>query len=215
MSKFYKFIAVLAFTAMISGCSTKKSDELFNLSPQAWYSQIIADIKDADLEEADKHYISFSSEHIASPLLEEITLILAQANVDEEKYTQANLYLDEYIRRYGTEEKIEYAKFLKIKANFDSFSKPNRNQKLMQNSIRELQKFIFEYPRSQYRPLADTMLVKLKLAEHKLNKEIKKLYERTGRDDSAEIYAHKIENSGLDDTDMIGAKLPWYREIFE
>ena len=215
MSKFYKFIAVLAFTAMISGCSTKKSDELFNLSPDAWYSQIIKDIKDSDLEEAQKHYVSFSSEHIASPLLEEITLILAQANVDDEKYTEANSYLDEYIRRYGTEEKIEYAKFLKIKANFDSFSKPNRNQKLMQNSIRELQKFIFEYPRSQYRPLADTMLVKLKLAEHKLNKEIKELYERTGRDDSAEIYAQKIENSGLDDTDMIGAKLPWYREIFE
>ena len=215
MSKFQNLVAILALGALISGCSTKKSDELFNLSPDAWYSQIIKDIKDADLEEAQKHYVSFSSEHIASPLLEEITLILAQANVDEEKYTEANSYLDEYIRRYGTEEKIEYARFLKIKANFDSFSKPNRNQKLMQNSIRELQKFIFEYPRSQYRPLADTMLVKLKLAEHKLNKEIKELYERTGRDDSAEIYAQKIENSGLDDGDLIDPKLPWYRAIFE
>ena len=215
MTKLCKFMAVLATSALIAGCSAKKSDELFNLSPQAWYSQIIADIKDADLEEADKHYISFSSEHIASPLLEEITLILAQANVEEEKYTQANMYLDEYIRRYGTEEKIEYAKFLKIKANFDSFSKPNRNQKLMQNSIRELQKFIFEYPKSQYRPLADTMLVKLKLAEHKLNKEIQALYERTGRDDSAAIYAQKVENSGLDDTELIDPKLPWYRAVFE
>ena len=214
MSKICKFIAVLALCAFVRGCSTKKSDELFNLSPEAWYSQIMADIKDADLEEADKHYISFSSENIASPLLEEVSLILAQAHVDEENYTEANSYLDEYIRRNCTEEKIEYAKFLKIKANFDSFSKPNRNQKLMQNSIRELQKFIFEYPKSQYRPLADTMLVKLKLAEYNLNKGIKELYERTGRTESAEIYAQKIENSGLDDSDLIDPKTPWYRPAF-
>ena len=170
--------------------------------------------------------VKFDSIYKPTPLYKKL-LILNMLDSDENltqrmiakkvgiSVSMVNSYLDEYIRRYGTEEKIEYARFLKIKANFDSFSKPNRNQKLMQNSIRELQKFIFEYPKSQYRPLADTMLVKLKLAEHKLNKEIKELYERTGRDDSAEIYAQKIENSGLDDGDLIDPKLPWYRAIFE
>ena len=137
-----KFLIFAVFIAVISGCSAKKGDEIYNLAPQAWFNLIIKDIKDSNLKAADEHYVSFSSEHIGSPLLESMTLILAQAHTMEEDYTLANTYLDEYIRRYGTDDKIQYAKFLKIKSNFDSFNKPNRNQKLVQISIVEIQNFL-------------------------------------------------------------------------
>ncbi|ANE32781.1 tRNA (guanine-N(1)-)-methyltransferase [Campylobacter hyointestinalis] len=211
LKKALLIISLLVFV----GCGNKNDIELYNLSPEEWYSQVLKDIQNSDLEEADKHYISFSSEHISSPLLEQMLLILAQANVNDEKYETANAYLDEYIRRYGTKEKIEFANYMKIKANFDSFSKPNRNQKLMQDSIAAIENFLKNYPTTQYRPLIETMLVKFKLAQYYLDTQIYSLYERIDRQESAVIYKDKLDVSPLNGIDMIEPTLPWYMRAFE
>ena len=205
--KFKSAIFVLSLT-LLAGCGAKKDNELYNLTPDQWYNQILNDIKDADLESADKHYISFASEHIASPYLEQVLMILANAHVDEEEYKMANFYLDEYIKKYGTKKSIEYIQYLKIKANFDSFSKPNRNQKLVQDSIAQINEFLKNYPNTQYRALLETMLIKFRLADYYLNVEIQELYNKLDREDSAKIYQEKINNSPLNDINSTKAKLP-------
>ena len=215
MRRVLKILLSIVCAAVLCGCSGKGDGELFNLSPETWYSKILEDINNSALEDAEKHYTSFASEHIASPLLEETTLIMAWAFVQDEDYEKANKYLDEYIRLYGTDKKIEYARFLKIRANFDSFSRPSRNQKLILNSIDEIRNFIAEYPQSEYRPLLETMLTKLRLAEHQLNIDIKDLYERTDREDSAKIYKKRVEESPLNDAEVVKPRSPWYRAIFE
>ncbi|RAZ52998.1 outer membrane protein assembly factor BamD [Campylobacter hyointestinalis] len=215
METYLKKALIIISLFVFVGCGNKNDAELYNLSPEEWYSQILKDIQNSDLEEADKHYISFSSEHISSPLLEQMLLILAQANVNDEKYETANAYLDEYIRRYGTKEKIEFANYMKIKANFDSFSKPNRNQKLMQDSIEAIENFLKNYPATQYRPLIETMLVKFKLAQYYLDTQIHSLYDRTDRQESATIYKEKLDVSPLNGVDMIEPMLPWYMRAFE
>ncbi|RAZ48544.1 outer membrane protein assembly factor BamD [Campylobacter hyointestinalis] len=215
METYLKKALIIISLFVFVGCGNKNDAELYNLSPEEWYSQILKDIQNSDLEEADKHYISFSSEHISSPLLEQMLLILAQANVNDEKYETANAYLDEYIRRYGTKEKIEFANYMKIKANFDSFSKPNRNQKLMQDSIEAIENFLKNYPATQYRPLIETMLVKFKLAQYYLDTQIHSLYDRTDRQESATIYKEKLDVSPLNGVDMIEPTLPWYMRAFE
>ncbi|CUU68563.1 outer membrane protein assembly factor BamD [Campylobacter hyointestinalis] len=215
METYLKKALIIISLFVFVGCGNKNDVELYNLSPEEWYSQVLKDIQNSDLEEADKHYISFSSEHISSPLLEQMLLILAQANVNDEKYETANAYLDEYIRRYGTKEKIEFANYMKIKANFDSFSKPNRNQKLMQDSIEAIENFLKNYPTTQYRPLIETMLVKFKLAQYYLDTQIYSLYDRTDRQESATIYKEKLDVSPLNGVDMIEPTLPWYMRAFE
>ena len=212
--KFKSAIFVLSLT-LLAGCGAKKDNELYNLTPDQWYNQILNDIKDADLESADKHYISFASEHIASPYLEQVLMILANAHVDEEEYKMANFYLDEYIKKYGTKKSIEYIQYLKIKANFDSFSKPNRNQKLVQDSIAQINEFLKNYPNTQYRALLETMLIKFRWADYYLNVEIQELYNKLDREDSAKIYQEKIDNSPLNDINSTKAKLPWYMTPFE
>ncbi|ARQ97513.1 outer membrane protein assembly factor BamD [Campylobacter lanienae] len=207
-------IFILSLSILV-GCGAKKDDELYNLTPDQWYQQILNDIKDADLETANSHYISFASEHVASPYLEQVLIILANAHVDEEEYKMANFYLDEYIKKYGTKESIEYIQYLKIKANFDSFSKPNRNQKLVKDSILQIDEFLKNYPNTQYRPLIETMLVKFKLAEYYLDSDIYELYNKLDRTDSAAIYQDKIDNSPLNDINSTKAKLPWYMTPFE
>ena len=215
MKKFSKFLAVVALLGLFNGCAEKYT-ELYNLTPDEWYAQVIADIKDGDLEAADKHYVSMASEHVASPLLEQILLILAQAHANDEEYLMANHYLDEYIKRYGDNgPKTEFAQYLKIKANFDSFAQPNRNQKLMQDSVAEIEKFIYAYPNTRYRPLIETMLTKFNLAIYQLNAQIAELYKKTGREESANIYEQKVETSPLNDANVISPELPWYRKLFE
>jgi outer membrane assembly lipoprotein yfiO len=210
-----KIFSVFVALAIFGGCAEKYT-ELYNLTPDEWYSEIISDIKNRDLESADKHYISMSSEHVASPLLEQILLILAQAHANDEEYLMANFYLDEYIKKYGDNgEKTEFAQYLKIKANFDSFSQPNRNQKLMKDSVAEIEKFIYIYPNTQYRPLIDTMLTKFNLAIYHLDSQIADLYKRTNRGESAQIYDQKVEKSPLNEANVIPPELPWYRKIFE
>ena len=202
MKRFSKFLAVVALLGLFSGCAEKYT-ELYNLTPDEWYAQVIADIKDGDLEAADKHYVSMASEHVASPLLEQILLILAQAHANDEEYLMANHYLD------------EFAQYLKIKANFDSFTQPNRNQKLMEDSVTEIEKFLYMYPNTEYKPLIETMLIKFKLALYFLDMQIADLYNRTGRDVSAKIYEQKLEESPFKNSDLIKPDVAWYRKLFE
>ena len=157
-----------------------------------------------------------ASEHVASPLLEQILLILAQAHANEEEYLMANHYLDEYIKRYGDNgPRTEFAQYLKIKANFDSFTQPNRNQKLMEDSVTEIEKFLYMYPNTEYKPLIETMLIKFKLALYFLDMQIADLYKRTGRDVSAKIYEQKLEESPFRSSDLIKPDVAWYRKLFE
>ena len=210
-----KFTAFIVAFLFITGCSTKSNDGLYNLPPNAWYNQIMDDIKSNDLDKADKHYAQFSSEHISSPLLEQTIMILEMAHMQDTSYTRANELLNEYIRRYGTREKIEYAQYLQIKANYDSFLQPNRNQNLMYDSINKINTFLYQYPNTKYRPLLETMLIKFKLAVYHLDSNIKELYEQTGRDVSAKIYQEKLEKSDLKDANLVKPDLPWYRAFFE
>ena len=106
-------------------------------------------------------------------------------------------------------------RYLKIKANFDSFAQPNRNQKLMEDSVAQIENFLYMYPQTQYRPLIETMLVKFKLALFYLNIQIADLYKRTGRDVSAQVYQDKIDASPFKDSDLIKPDLAWYRKLFE
>lgn len=214
MKQVLKIALPFLLLILFVGCADKKA-EIYNKPALFWYQLIVKDIQDHDLESADSHYTSMSSEHVASPLLEQVLLILAQAHIEEEEYLLANFYIDTYIQRYGTFKKSEYARFLKVKANFLSFSYANRNQKLLLETIEETKVFLNRYPNSLYRPLIETILVKMELGKYFLDKEIQSLYDRTDRNTSASIYKEMLEDSPLKDAKMIDPQVPWYRYFFE
>ncbi|EAJ0235968.1 outer membrane protein assembly factor BamD [Campylobacter upsaliensis] len=204
-------LIITFFTA----CSTKNKDELYNLSPSQWYAQIIKDLQDKDLEKADTHYSGMASEHIADPLLEPTLIILAQAHMDEEEYQLAEFYLDEYNKKFGNSKNVDYTRYLKIKAKFEAFAVPNRNQALMLQSQQEIDNFLKEYPNTQYKPLVQTMLTKFNIAVFYLDSTIADLYNRTNRQQSYEIYQEKLQQSEFFERSIITPELPLYRAIFE
>ncbi len=210
-----KIFLFILLGVLFSACSTKNNEGLYNLSANEWYKQIIKDLQDKDLEKADDHYNGMASEHIADPLLETTQIILAQAHMDEEEYQLAEFYLDEYNKKFGNSRNADYIRYLKIKAKFDAFAVPNRNQALMLESQKEIDSFLKDYPYTEYEPLVQTMLTKFNLAVFYLNDTIHDLYERTGHIQSAEIYQERLQESEFYHQSIIKPELPWYRSIFE
>lgn len=204
-----KHLIILFFSIyLFTGCANKlqKEEELFNKPAAFWYKQIIKTVKMGNLDKADEAYTSLSSEHVASPLLKEALLILAMAHKEQEEYIMANFYIDEYTKRFARSKNIEYLKYLKIESNYQSFKKINRDQKLLIDTIDSANAYLKKFPTSPYNPLVNTMLTRLYLTEHMLNKNIAALYKKTGKKKAAALYEEKINNSWLKTTDAIAPK---------
>lgn len=197
---------------IFSGCSNKNKE--FDKPATYWYKKMIEAIKAQDMEVADDMFISLQSEHINSPLLPEAMLILARGHMEQKEYQLANFYLDEYIKRFGGKDNMDFAKALKIKSNFLAFKLTNRDQKLLLESIKEAEQFIKDHPYSEHRPIVDTMLVKMLLANKEFDNEIARLYEKIDKPKAAEFYKNKTQYEWLKDLSANPVKESWYREIF-
>ncbi|MDP1784119.1 MAG: outer membrane protein assembly factor BamD [Sulfuricurvum sp.] len=209
-----RIVMMAAMTLLfLSGC-TKELDE-YNKPADYWYEKMITAISDGNLEKADSAFSSLQSEHIASPLLSEATLIMAQAHMAYEEYLLSEHFLDEYNRRYATQAGREYAEFLKIKSKFLALPDPGRDQGLIDETLRGARLFKVSYPHSVYTPLVNTMETQLHLAKATLNEQIAGLYDRLGKPKGATVYRNSAPVTWIDPSEVQAAKIPWYREMFE
>jgi outer membrane protein assembly factor BamD len=196
-------IAMILITLFLAGCSSKDKMQEYNKPAIYWYSKMVKAISSQDLEKADEYFTSLESEHLSSPLVQESLLLMATAHMDNEEYLMAQYYLDEYLKRFGSGKKGEFAEFLKIKASFYGFKNINRDQKLLKKTIAKAQEFKNFHPNSVYLPLVDTILTKLYMAEYILNENIVTLYKRRGKIKAAEIYQKRLKNSWLKKEEII------------
>jgi len=207
------FLAVLTAVFFFSGCS--KELEEYNKPAIYWYGKIVKNISQGDLEKADNYYSSLQGEHIGSPLLPEATMILAIAHMYYEEYLLSEHFLNEYIKRYATANEKEDAEFLKIKAKYMALPNPRRDQALIEEAIKEAQKFKYNYPNSMYYGVVDTMQTRLYMAEAALNETIADLYDRLDKPKSAEYYRALKPQPWIKWDEIDRANTAWYREWFE
>ncbi len=221
MLRIIKFsFSILCVFIFLSACSSKTNSGLaldeVNKSADYWYQNMLKEIRFNDLEKADSYFVSLQSEHLYSPLVGEAMLILGRAHMQKEEYLLAGFYFEEFAKRFGNAENIDFMQYLKLQANYFAFGKQFRDQQLLLQSINEAKAFSKKYPYSRYRPMVDTMLLKLELANLSLNKEIMKLYERKDKENAAELYQQKInKNAWIKDVYYKEAHSPWYQRIFE
>ncbi len=197
----------------LGGCG-KDMDE-YNKPADYWYSKMITAVSDGNLEKADGYFSSLQSEHVASPLLNEATLIMAQAHMAYEEYLLAEHFLDEYNRRYATQAGKEYAEFLKIKSKFLALPNPGRDQGLIDETLKGAIDFKASYPNSIYMPLVTTMETQLELAKATLNAQIAGLYDRLGKPKGAVAYRNIAPVTWIAPSEVQSAQVSWYREMFE
>ncbi len=195
-------ISVFSVILFLMGCANKKKsvEAEFNKPAMYWYEKMIKEIKRGDLDKADDAFASLESEHVGSPLVKEALMIMQKAHRAQREYVMSKFYIDRYTKRFANANNIEYLRFLRIKTNFLTFTRANRDQKLLEDTIKEAEKYKERFPNSPYNPYVDTMLTKLYLADLMLNKEIAQLYRRTGKYKAAKIYEDKINKSWLRNT---------------
>ncbi len=199
MKRLPVFLLMVPMIALMVGCASKqsKNETTFNKSDTYWYKELTKDIKIDALDKADEAYTSLASEHVRSPLLKEAMMLLAKAHMKNEEYLMANYYLDEYIKRYANMQNIAYLKYLKIRSNFLSFKRLNRDQKLLLDTISEAEGYLKEYENSDFTPEVQTILTRLYLSNQLLNQNIATLYRKTGKLKAAKIYQDKVDHSWL------------------
>ena len=210
-----KNILLIACAAFVFTACSSKSEEEYNKPAVYWYNKMMKQIGSNDLDEADDTYTSLESEHRNSPFIPSAMLILINAHIDEEEYALANFYLDEYIKRFGLSKDIDYARYLKIKANFLGFKYQFRDQQLIEDTLNQIEDFKVKYKNSPYMPLVDTINSRLFMAKASMDKEIADLYIRRDKEAAAAFYEQKVQNSWVAPQEIEPVKVPWYRAIFE
>ncbi|MBD3794728.1 MAG: outer membrane protein assembly factor BamD [Epsilonproteobacteria bacterium] len=209
-----KMLITLVLVAIVSGCSSKNTVKEYDKTAEYWYDSITQNITSSNLDKADNYYISLRSEHMRSPLLPTATMMLAQAHIADESYQMADYYIDEYIKKYASNQNLEYAKFLKLKASFLNIKDINKDQKLILDTINDANAFVSRYPSSDYTSSVNTMLVRLHMTQYMLNENIARLYERVGKDRAAQMYRDKNRNSVLRESDIKAPKESYLEKFF-
>ena len=208
-------IAGVALSFLFTGCADTKSVEEFNKPALYWYKQIGKSISIDNLDKADSYYISLKSEHMRSPLMPTAMMMLAHAHMNKEEYLLANYYLDEYNKRYSQEESRDYIDFMKIKASFFGIKEVYKDQKLILDSIEEAKRYLLRYPYSAYRPLVNTILIRVQMSQYLLNENIAALYDRTGKKRASKIYREKNRDSVVEMSDITPPKKGIIGKIFD
>lgn len=206
--------ASLVIAMFLTGCADDDVVE-FNKSALHWYKKIGSSIAQGNLEQADKYYISLKSEHMRTPLMSTALMMLAHAHMNEEEYQLANFYLDEYSKRYGDSKNRLYTDFRKLQSAFLGIKNTYKDQKLTLDTIENSKKYLAKYPNSPYRPLVNTILVRLYMTEYLLNENIACLYDRTGKSGAAAICRVKNDKSPLNLADIKMPEQGFIDKIFD
>jgi outer membrane protein assembly factor BamD len=208
---------ILAFTLALFflGCSENDVVKEYDKPALTWYQDIVKEVAQVNLDKADNLYISLKSEHPQSPLLSTATMLLANAHMEDQAYIMADYYLDEYLKKYAAGSGVERAKFLKIKAAFLGIKDVNKEQKLMMDTLVDIDKFVKNYSNSIYLPVVSTIKVRLHMSQYLLNKNIASLYNRLGKDKAAEIYNSKNAHSPLNMADIEAPSIGFIDSVFK
>jgi outer membrane protein assembly factor BamD len=209
------FVTVVSLTlTLLTGCGSK-SDEEYEKPALYWYQKIMKSIASGNLEKADNAFTSLESEHISSPLIPQAMMILAQAHMDEEEYLLAQFYMDEYMKRYGSFNNRILAEFMKIKASFYGIHSPQRDQKLIDDTLIRARNYIVKYPRSEFTPMVQTIETRLAMARYLLNENIASLYDRRDKPKAAAIYRKRNESGWVKMDDIVPPESGWLGWLFE
>jgi outer membrane protein assembly factor BamD len=207
-------ILLFLIATFFNACASKQVEE-FNKPALYWYNKMIKEISLNQLERADNTYTSLESEHRNSPLLPSALMVIAITHMDEEEYEVAVYYFDEYIKKFENNSLQDYVRYLKIKAKFLAFKQQFREQKLMDDTLVDINYFVANHPDSSYLFLVKTMQSRLYMAKASLNTEIASLYERINKPKASKVYANKAKTSWSEIKDIEPVSVSWYRTIFE
>lgn len=178
----FTFLFIFVF-----GCSLKDQ----NKTAPHIYAVLLKAVQSSDLERADNYYSTLRAQHFHSPLLKEASLIMAFAHANNEQHLLANFYLDIYLQRFADDKSAEFIHFLKLQSNYFAFRKPNRDQKLLLDTIQKIDNQT-QIKSDGFKALKESIKIILIAKEYLMNKKIAKLYAKLDKKDAQKIYSSRI-----------------------
>ncbi|MDU7692704.1 MAG: outer membrane protein assembly factor BamD [Helicobacter sp.] len=209
-----KNIAAIFVLIFVIGCASNQNVDESNKSATFWYQEMLKQIKIGNLERADGNFASLQSEHLNSPLLPDAMLILAKAHAGDKEFALSDYYLDEYLKRFGTENNRDYILFLKVQNHFFAFVNASKDQSFLTSSLNEVSDFIEDFPKSRYLEMAKTIKLRLELAQNELNAQIASVYEKSNKIEASKYYDGKIDKKLNAETKPTKTHIPWYVKMF-
>jgi outer membrane protein assembly factor BamD len=200
---------------MFVACSSKDELQEYNKPAVYWYNKMLKEISLYNLDGADETFTSLQSEHRKSPLISSALLLIADAYMKDEQYAMAIYYYNSYSKRFEDKSLQDWVKYLKIKAKFISFNQRFRDQKLIDDTLTDIDMFVQQYPNSAYIELVKTMQSRLGMSRAMLNLEIASLYKRKDKPKAVQYYTAKAKKSWTNINSIQQVSVPWYRAIFE
>ncbi len=209
-----RMAAVAVVAVLLTGCGSKSEQE-YEKPAIYWYQKMMKKVASGNLEKADNLFTSLESEHISSPLIPQAMMILAQAHMDAEEYLLAQFYMDEYMKRYGSFKNRMLAEFMKIKAAFFGLRSPQRDQKLIEDTLARARNYILKYPSGEFTPIVETIETRLAMTEYLLNEKIARLYDRRDKPRAAAIYRKRNASGWVRKEDIAPPPAGWFDWLFE
>ena len=109
----------------------------------------------------------------------------------------------------------EFIKFLKLKANYMSFKQPNRDQKLLLDTIETAKEYRNDMSDSKFAYHASSILATLRVANANMNAEIAKLYKKKEKEKAYELYKARSEIIDKNNLEIEDPEISWLRALFE
>jgi outer membrane protein assembly factor BamD len=214
LQKFKNIIFLAIAIVLFGGCASKQTEE-YNKPDVYWYNKMLKEISLYQLDNADETFVALESEHRQSPYLPSATMLIGIAHMDDEEYILANYYFDEYIKRFERNDIDGRVRYLKIKSKFLAFKQQFREQKLLDETIDEVEKYKRDFPNSSYLYLVKDIESRLLMGKSSLSLEIADLYKRVDKPLASLVYEGRAKESWENQKDIKPVIVPWYRAIFE
>ena len=204
----FSVIFFAAFTLFaLAGCAANTED-LANKSASFWYEKIITSLAAGKIEQADNAFGSLQSEHPASPLIAEATLLLAKAHIAQNEHLLAGFFVGEYKTRFSDGTNADYIAFLGVEASLSAFGSYTKDQGYINEQIGEIAAAAGE--KNKYLPYIRHILLTFKLAKAELDAEIARIYRIKDKPEAQEKYEQNALELGVSDIEFEPSHIPWY-----
>ena len=166
----HKFVAAFGIILLLAGCSGKKKDDYVERPVAELYNEAQNTMQAGENLEAARLFDEVERQHPYSIWAAKAQLMAAYAYYKGNKYNDAIVALNRYIRLHPSNRDIAYAHYLLALCHYEQISDVVRDQKMTELAMKNLNVIVQRFPNSKY---AKDAKVKLDLTnDHLAGKEM-------------------------------------------
>lgn len=140
----------LALCAALAACGGDKEAPYVEEKVEPLYNSAVNALEKSDYEKAAKNFDEVERQHPYSTWATKAQLMAAYANYEANKYDDAVVSLDRFIRLHPGNRDVAYAYYLKALCYYERISDVGRDQGITEQALTSLEDVVRRFPDSKY-----------------------------------------------------------------